>query len=442
MIDRSLSSCRGSFVRSSARALALLALLALPTIVACGSDDAVVGGGASPRADAGGGASAIACDPADVPDLSRCVPELSRLLGCFEPAGACTLQGGAGFVPDIVYANGARMEQQIDLTSGVVSTRYYGAGGVYCGQQVIETQGTTGMRVEDASGTSTTVAFEVLDDGGAIYVCADGSRLTVTPDDLDAIQACSGASSEDCSEGDPGDASGGLGSLCNDNAPCNAGLDCCGGVCFGGDCPFDGECETADDCEGGRVCCGTGMSATCTERDLCADGVCASDADCVAEEGVCCDGRCERDRVFCEGECRADNDCNDTAPYCCTNNPFQDPPLNYCAWSEADCYAGTTCEEDSECGTTGELVCCDNPDTVEGCTTAEACYANLPCSDASECGGLVCCDRSDFPFALCATEQDCALGTACESAADCGGGLTCCEAFGALACFPQEFCGQ
>ena len=327
------------------------------------------------------------------------------------------------------------------MTSGVVATRYYGPGGVYCGQQVIATQGETGMRVEDASGASTPVAFVVRDDGGASYTCVDGSTLTITAADLEAIQACSGASSEDCSEGEPGDVAGGLGSLCNDNAPCNAGLDCCGGVCFNGDCPFDGECETTADCDGGLVCCGFGMSATCTERDLCADGVCETDADCVAEDGVCCEGRCERDRTYCEGECRVDDDCTETAPYCCANS-FADPPLNYCSWSEADCYAGTTCEADSECGTTGELVCCDNPDTVQGCTTAEACFANLPCSDASECGGLICCNRADFPFALCATEQDCALGTPCTTTADCGGGLECCDAFGTVACFPSDFCSQ
>lgn len=394
------------------------------------------GGGGEGWADAGlggggaGGSDGVvrACDLGALQRFANCIPLHVELSTCFDPVGTCTYQVGSVLFPDIVYENGARTSTEY-LGGNSLQVTYESSSGEACG--VIESDGGA-LTVTTPDGRTQSYAVEANAGAGAItFHCADGSTMTFTEEDNALLQACTGALGEDetCAAGG-GEGGGGSGDrACSTTDDCRSGEVCCGGMtCLPeGFCPALIGCEKDEDCgDPDRICCAAAYDSCMTQAECIEEGGCFADSDC--GQGICCDGRCEEYRQFCEGDCRTNSDCGGDEPICCTS----DERMFYCTADANMCWGGETCDasDASACGgaETG-LICCPGADGEDGgCRTELECYGDEPCAQDSDCfGGLVCC-----------TNEISGLENICTSSARCGTFLPCGEGF--PACHEELVC--
>lgn len=374
--------------------------------------------------DAGAGGGTVQCE-ADVFEqigIAQCVPLLAELARCHQPVGECTQEG----LLDIRYANGAGTRTDFG-DGGRIEIEFLGPGGVVCGTQIIDASAGGGsVQLVLADGRQATYGVEIDSAAGGItYVCADGSRRSLSARDQQRIEACNGGNTDSCAPGD-----GGFG-MCEGEADCGDGQVCCGGFCLARSACGLASCDAETDCGAGNVCCPIGNRCV-AEADCVRMGWCGGDADC-SEGQSCCDGRCEN-RPFCAGACQADGDCEEGI--CCDNRR----DLTWCAADAEACYRGAECATDAECGDPATMTCCDSV-----CETWTGCYDRESCADQAACGGadspLECCER-EGTFS-CEERVMCAAFRVCDAETPCGAGTQCCNnpAFvdGDI-CLPPELC--
>ncbi|MCA9543235.1 MAG: hypothetical protein KC613_02565, partial [Myxococcales bacterium] len=359
-----------------------------------------------------------------------CIPLLVDLVSCHNPQGACEYEPGGGLAgTNYRFENGARVSTDIDLDTFVVTTTYYGPGGVECGAQIIDTMGGAGggvgavrVRLADGRDARYGVAYDQAN-GDITYTCGDGSTRVFTQDQQLALQACTGGGDgEPACSGEPG---GGVGGECEADSDCGDTQVCCVGVCIGEDLCFLGgrQCEADAECSDGKICCPA--NDRCTDRDVCVQsGWCQGDADC--DGGLCCDQQCVNDgRATCGGECAGNGDCGGETPFCCDSSVRDQ---TWCAPDAFQCYEYAACQADDDCAAAG-LTCCNGE-----CRDFEACFTGQACEAVADCGGegsgLLCCD-SDAQGAngTCASPTGCYEGTPCNVAAGCPADLFCCARF-------------
>jgi hypothetical protein len=179
----------------------------------------------------------------DVPYEGTCAEDMTDMFLCFDPEGACTYDIGQG---EISYANGARM-----TTTGLAS-EMYGADGELCASAVteVDTAGLASTTYTDASGQSWVLTFN--DQGDETIECPNGESITLTNEQMTALQACSGTgtSGEGADTGATesceivGDSTTGLPTQCSDTSDCAEGEVCCPdiGYCLP---DVDGICEAS-----------------------------------------------------------------------------------------------------------------------------------------------------------------------------------------------------
>lgn len=169
--------------------------------------------------------SKIACGSVANPFASGCAAELGAAFGtCFKPEGACTTRIEAGSSV-IRYANGAY------VTSSGTESRYYSSSGQLCATATF-TGGAAGdtFTVSYALPSGKTFTMTMQGDGGGdtIITCPGGGEVRVTPEQRQALEACSNGNGESqetqcASEGSDG---GNLPSTCVDDTTCNGNV-CC-----------------------------------------------------------------------------------------------------------------------------------------------------------------------------------------------------------------------
>lgn len=372
----------------------------------------------------GGATYRCEADVFDQLDLTACVPLLADLTRCHQPSGACTQAG----LLDIEYANGAAVRTMIGDAGGV-TIEFFGPGGVACGQQVVSGASAAGGEVSIVLPDGRQASYGVqLDasDGGITYVCADGSRRTITGANQQRLQACSGAS-DACEQADRPP----IGGACDTAADCQGGLVCCVGVCIErASCPFV-SCDDDAQCGEGEMCC-PGTNSCLSQAQCVESGWCGGDSDC-GDGRACCDGMCT-DRPFCEGACRVDGDCG--AGLCCA----PDGGETWCAEDAVQCFSGIACADDAACGDPASLTCCGGT-----CETWATCYQGTECADQSACGGaespIECCEREGI--LTCEDRVECASFRLCDAETPCGAGTMCCNnpaLFDGEICLPPEIC--
>ena len=278
--------------------------------------------------------------------------------------------------------------------------------------------------------------------------CDDGDKCTLK-DACDGAGKCvAGVKDPTCGGGNPG---------C-----CKADSDCKGGVCIIGAGMTSGVCK--DPTQLGKGECWSG--AQCGGNKCVGASVCPCGASCFAPDKP---GKCDGDPPK-PGCCNTDKDCKATEV--CFEGPFKAfkcMPLTVLqkgqCWTDAQCGAGSTCENAMGCGCKAFCKAADKPGT---CSKPADLCANVKCDDNNKCTADKCdptsgkCIYAPIPGCgggnpgCCKTDNDCKGGVCvggatgfgvcksttnvpkgqCWTDAQCGGG----KCLGALACPCNALC--
>lgn len=352
--------------------------------------------------------------------LQQCLPLIAEVGQCYQPQGACTQEGAF----TTRYANGAASITEVN--GGQVSIKLVGASGAECATQVVDGSSFT-VILPDGRRETYGVRFDT-NTGAVTYVCADGSKRSISAQEQEILAACTGNSAAQCTQVD-----GPNGFTCENNDECAGGSVCCVGFCLPeGTCPVGSSCTDDTECGDGNICCAANNA--CLDQATCVEiSDCTEDAQC-GEGSACCDGDCVP-RPYCDGTCRADLECDDGV--CC---PGANGDLNYCVPDASSCYNGRECAQNSDCGDEVALTCCDGT-----CRAWDTCYEGEACVDDGACGGddspVACCDRDGLMS--CETTANCNSFRACDDETPCGEGTICCTdslVFDDQLCMTPTFC--
>ena len=201
------------------------------------------------RSDTGG---TLRCEDVSNPFTASCANGLWTGLSCYEATGACTYRTEGIGTTTITYASGSHATSTI--SGMIVTTEMFSPTGTLCATGRIDASGGAMSDVRQeytiaATGEVYVMIVPAADTGDMIIECPGGARVTVTPEQRQATNACFG------------DGSSGT-SMCTRE----------GGSPIGGMCTTDAECTAA-----GGVCCTIPMLTT---------SICLMAADCTAAGGM------------------------------------------------------------------------------------------------------------------------------------------------------------
>jgi hypothetical protein len=188
------------------------------------------------------GGTAVSCGNVPNPFANSCATELGSVFGgCYKPEGSCTTSFGATGAT-VRFANGAY------YTSDGAGGKYYSSTGQLCATATFEGGADGGAMTMRYTLPNNRVFTMTIADGGKgdmVIGCPDGGQVRVTPEQRQALEACSQNQSD-----------GGGAASCT-----NQGFDG-GGV--PGTCTSDTQCN-------GQVCCTIPNSTTrvCLTRESC-----------------------------------------------------------------------------------------------------------------------------------------------------------------------------
>jgi hypothetical protein len=224
--------------------------------------------------------SVTRCGETGNPFASACGAEFWAVYECYMPVGECTIRSTAAG-STITYANGSRYVSMFDGATMMISGELRSPTDVLCATM---TSTLSSDPMADLMFTYSTPAgrqFVITvpggDTGDMLIGCPDGSTVTVTPEERQAVEACQGSpdgmSSQCTVEGGGGN--------CTDTSDCASmpGTMCCpvsgaGNVCIAVDeCPADpcgGACSAMQFCDPGTMTCRSYCDfVMCTAPQVC-----------------------------------------------------------------------------------------------------------------------------------------------------------------------------
>jgi hypothetical protein len=167
----------------------------------------------------GGGGCNVVVNPL----AGTCAAAMGDFASCWDPSGACTNTADSSGAVTTTYANGAHFDGQVSPDGATFSGTFTSSNGTSCGSMSVVVATNT-ITFTTPSGTQLTIQNNA--DGSSIYTCADGTQITLSPDDNAALRACysTGASQGgQCTF----QGNGQLGSVCQSTSDCAQPLVCC-----------------------------------------------------------------------------------------------------------------------------------------------------------------------------------------------------------------------
>ena len=182
--------------------------------------------------------SVVSCDDAAVNSAfaGTCAEGLGDIFLCWNPQGECMFSASG-----ITYENGARVDTNL---SG--SSQFINSSGTVCGTSVVDlSSGTDDVTVNFTTQDSETYQI-VVDSNSSDFtvVCPNGEMVTLTAEEQQALNACTGATDD------------------------------IGSTCTGDIGPIDGTCQDDSDCPQipgfDLTCCDLGIGTnSCLPRETC-----------------------------------------------------------------------------------------------------------------------------------------------------------------------------
>lgn len=258
------------------------------------------------------------------------------------------------------------------------------------------------------------------------YVCIDDSPV----DPCDTITC---GADEICEDGSCVPAGGDDGCVVCD--PCDSSADCPGGDCYGfeagGGTVCATPCSSDADCPPNTACWeftsgGGGTTSLCLNADLETAGTCPSSFECVEEQDLCADVRCEGGAT-CDpatGLCVGGTDDVGPADAGMDAAPDAAGDTGSDATVIGDCPICTPCADDSQCtdGSVCELIGAAGRFCTRDCAgDASVCEGNSACFDVNIDGAprSFCLNEDAASAGTCAASYACVITA--ESLPDAGG---------------------